>query len=41
VDFEHAEDAQGFVFEAVDGVFDLFGGGACEVVYLALVAAAC
>ena len=41
VDFEHAEDAQGFVFEAVDGVFDLLGGGACEVVYLALVSVLC
>ena len=37
VDLEHAEDAQGLVFEAVDGVFDLLGRGAREVVDLALV----
>ena len=37
LDIEHAEDTQGFVFEAVDGVFDLLRGGADEVVDLALV----
>ena len=37
LDFEHAKDAEGFVCEAFDGVFDFFGGGAEEVVGLALV----
>ena len=35
LNFEHAVGAQGFFFEALDGVGDLLGGGAREVVYLA------
>ena len=35
LDFEHAVGAQGFLLEALDGVGDLLGGGAREVVYLA------
>ena len=37
VELEDVVDAQGFVAEAVDGVFDFLRGGAREVVYLALV----
>jgi hypothetical protein len=35
MDLEYAVDAQGFFFEALDGVGDFLGGGAGEVVYLA------
>lgn len=35
LDFEHAVDAQGLVAEALDGVGDLLGCGAGEVVCLA------
>lgn len=35
LDLEHAVDAQSLVAEAVDGVGDLLGRGAAEVVYLA------